>query len=205
MKFSCPHCEQHIEADSSSAITQITCPSCQQNFTVDLSQMDLATGPASLADADKPPTDGCPSCGLVLPRGAVICTHCGLNRATGKKMVKGRLQAPEETGVAPKWYQTPYPYIGTVLVMLAVLAPLGRSSPYCQSATFLLLVTYLLVVRIILIREAYEWGLFHAFLIFVFPSYIVFLFFHTRVLWPLVLWISTWVAIFEVAVLGGLK
>ena len=205
MKFSCPHCEQHIEVDSSLAVTQIACPSCQQNFTVELSQGDIARETAASNEVAKRTTDGCPSCGVALPRGTVICTNCGLNKATGKKMVKGRLRQPDDQGVDLKWYRTAYPYIGAVLVILGILALLGRSNRDLASEAAFLLLIYLLVVRIILIREAYEWGLFHAFLIFVFPSYIIFLFFHTRALWPLILWISTWVAIIEVAVLCGFK
>jgi len=205
MKFSCPYCEQHIEADSSFAGTQIACPSCQENFMVALSQTDVAPAKIMSDDVTKRPTDGCPSCGVALPRGAVICTNCGLNKATGKQMVKGRPRLPNNPAIELIWYRTAYPYIGAVLVILGILALLGRSNKDIDFAAILLLLIYLFAVRIILIREAYEWGLFHAFLIFFIPSYVVFLFLHTRVLWPLILWISTWVAVLEVAVFSRFK
>lgn len=36
MRFACPHCNQHIEAEDNWAGQQETCPNCQQTFKVPL-------------------------------------------------------------------------------------------------------------------------------------------------------------------------
>src|SRR4051812_14653723 len=34
MKFSCPHCSQHLQAESSMGGQQIACPACSQGLTI---------------------------------------------------------------------------------------------------------------------------------------------------------------------------
>src|SRR6266446_1445316 len=99
IKFSCPACQQHIQADQGYAGMQINCPACNIPFNVP-SAVAIAPAPAAVpspAYAPPPPPSmrsasaagGCPSCGNPLPRGAVICTKCGYNIATKQRTVAG--------------------------------------------------------------------------------------------------------------------
>ena len=64
MKFTCLHCEQHIDADDSLAGENINCPRCDGEFTV----------PA----AASPEFGVCPKCGNALTApDPVICVNCG--------------------------------------------------------------------------------------------------------------------------------
>src|SRR3954470_6885618 len=106
VKFSCPHCQQHIQADSGYGGMQINCPACKGSLVVPgtapapapVPVMASAPPPAPVpvtmqrqAPAASPPaTGGCPSCGGAMPRGAVLCTNCGYNTATRQRTVAGR-------------------------------------------------------------------------------------------------------------------
>lgn len=43
-KFSCPHCQQHLQADEQFSGKQIQCPGCNHLITVPLSPAKLAEG-----------------------------------------------------------------------------------------------------------------------------------------------------------------
>jgi hypothetical protein len=77
-----------------------------------------------------PAASGCPSCGGALPRGAVLCTRCGFNLATGQRTVAGR-PAPRGRAMAPrgdtKWYKTSYPYLGAFALVMLTLLLVGRT------------------------------------------------------------------------------
>src|SRR5437867_12035140 len=101
IKFSCPHCEQHIAADSAYGGIQINCPGCNGGLVVpqtvdpvpvpEVPAVSSAPARARLqTQAPAPAASGCPSCGAALPRGAVLCTSCGYNLATGKRIVAGQ-------------------------------------------------------------------------------------------------------------------
>src|SRR5712691_4482889 len=99
IKFACPTCQQHIPADSGSAGMQIACPACN-GALVGAGTPSAPVGsppPPAPAPEQAPPSrsaaSGCPSCGQALPRGAVLCTNCGYNLATGQRTVAGRQAA----------------------------------------------------------------------------------------------------------------
>src|SRR5689334_12285317 len=123
IKFSCPHCGQHVAADSGYAGTQMACPTCARSFVLEpLQVIEPQPAPPLVATAGK-----CPSCGAALARGAVICNRCDFNLATGKHMTKVRRSVqsdPEPREL--RWYTTPYPYIGAALLVLATFDFLGR-------------------------------------------------------------------------------
>lgn len=127
VKFACPHCQQHIEADAGYAGMQIGCPACQGNFVVPGTPAPppaAAPAPAAVQAPAATAASGCPSCGGALARGAVICTGCGYNLATRQRTVAGR-PAPMGKPGAPQWetpwYKTAYPYLGAVFLILGVL------------------------------------------------------------------------------------
>src|SRR5947208_5203823 len=109
IKFSCPACQQHIQADQGYADMQINCPACKTALIVPSA---IAIAPAlvpvpspAYAPPPPPPTPAapaaaCPSCGNSLPRGAVICIRCGYNLATITRTVAGR-GVPMGAAMAP--------------------------------------------------------------------------------------------------------
>src|ERR1700722_20844674 len=96
IKFACPHCQQHLQADSAYGGMQINCPSCNGALLVPGAAAvppppapapysappppPSAPAPSQLSlkrsepSAPKPAGGGCPSCGAAMPMGAVLCT-----------------------------------------------------------------------------------------------------------------------------------
>src|SRR5438477_8988729 len=119
IRFACPRCQQHIQAETSYAGVEIACPACSAKMVVPGTPMvpTIAAPPIPVPMSAGPaPTSagGCPSCGAALPRGAVLCTKCGYNLATKQRTVAGRPTAPGRA-MAPSgqepWYKTAYPYV----------------------------------------------------------------------------------------------
>jgi hypothetical protein len=154
IKFACPSCQQHIQADAGYAGMQIDCPACKAKMIVPGTRpAPMAAPPAPIpvpvpisaaatAYAPPPPSSApaagaCPSCGGALPRGAVLCTVCGYNLATRQRTVAGRPAAlGRPTAAAPEavWYKTPYPYLGLLMVVLGLLYWLGQTNPFMKLA-----------------------------------------------------------------------
>src|SRR5258707_7470017 len=136
VKFSCPHCQQHIQADSGYAGMQINCPACNGGLVVPGTAIPPAPAmapapapvpvPVSVQRQTPSPAagGGCPSCGGAMPRGAVLCTNCGYNTVTRQRTVAGRPAAmgkPTAPQYEAVWYKTAYPYVGAVAVVLGKL------------------------------------------------------------------------------------
>jgi hypothetical protein len=121
-----------------------------------------------------PATGGCPSCGTSLPRGAVLCTVCGYNLATGQRTVAGRPAAPGKP-TAPHydapWYKTPYPYLGFVFVVLGVLYFLGRQNPGVMLGFLGVAALYSLTAHIIVVVAAFRESVGTGFLTLCIPFY----------------------------------
>jgi DNA-directed RNA polymerase subunit RPC12/RpoP len=191
IKFSCPTCQQHIEADAGYAGMQIACPACKSAMTVPGTPVAPAAAPSIPAPAYTPPPPpsaaparasaapaaaaaGCPSCGSALPRGAVLCTHCGYNLATKQRTVAGRpaaLGKPTAAKWETPWYKTAYPYVGAVVVALAILYLLGRSNPVMMLAFLGVAVLYVLVAHILVVISAFKESVGTGFLTMCIPFY----------------------------------
>lgn len=60
MKFSCPHCQQHLEADDSFAGTTVDCPTCGKSFVVGAVPAAEPPPPVSVPVPDAPPVPETP-------------------------------------------------------------------------------------------------------------------------------------------------
>jgi hypothetical protein len=180
IKFSCPHCQQHIEADTGYGGMQINCPACNGGLVVPGTAPALvpvpvpasapapvtASGPATLrrqpsAPAQSPTASGCPSCGAALGKGAVLCTNCGYNMATGQRTVAGRpaaLGRPTAPSYDVPWYKTPYPYLGAFAAILGLLYFLGRSNPPIMLGFYGLSLLYIVGAKITATVFAFKEG-----------------------------------------------
>ncbi|HTI99854.1 MAG TPA: hypothetical protein VL527_13315 [Dongiaceae bacterium] len=175
-KFSCPHCQQHLEAGADYAGLQINCPACNGSLTV--------PGPAAPAAPPPMPSrpaaatgQGCPSCGTPLARGAVLCTKCGYNLATGKRIVAGKVVPPgkpQPDNWETPWYKTAYPYVGFVVVLLGVLYFFSRSNPDLQPVLVGLAALYVLTSHIIVTVAAFRDGVGTGFLTLCIPFYAIY-------------------------------
>jgi hypothetical protein len=117
------------------------------------------SAPPAAEDPTAAAADACPSCGAALAPGAVLCTSCGYNRNTGRRMTPGRptpaaKRAPS-SGEAP-WYATPWPYVGAVVLVMGVLYFLGRSNPGMMLAFVGVAALYVLTVHIMVIVAAFR-------------------------------------------------
>jgi DNA-directed RNA polymerase subunit RPC12/RpoP len=183
IKFACPHCQQHIQAEQGYAGMQIACPACKGNLLVPGTPAAPAPAPApppmpAVTSAPAPSSaGGCPSCGAPLPRGAVLCTTCGYNLATKQRTVAGRPAALGKP-TAPKydapWYKTPYPYIGFVLVVLGVFYFLGRANPLFMVAFLVSAGLYYVAALIIVLVAAFKEGVGTGFLTLCIPFYAIY-------------------------------
>ena len=190
IKFSCPHCQQRIEAEAGYAGMQISCPSCQGSFVVPGSPIAVkvlpvaARSPLAISAAPSPPlvsapqfpdtVAGCPSCGAALSRGAILCTNCGYNLKTGQRMQAGRAVAPGRptaTQWETPWYKTPWPYVGVVVLVLGLLYFMGRENPAMMLAFLGVTVLYTLTVHIIVLVAAFRESVGTGFLTLCIPFY----------------------------------
>ncbi len=191
IRFACPHCEQHIQAEPGYAGMQISCPSCHGPLTVPGAPVSAVAVPApayvasygasSVAHAAPAavavPVSAaarCPSCGGALARGAVLCIQCGYNIATGQRTVAGRPAALGKPGTPQwetPWYKTAYPYLGVVLVVLAALYYLGRENPPMMLAFIGTAALYTLTAHIIVTVAAFRESIGTGFLTLCVPFY----------------------------------
>jgi len=192
IKFSCPHCEQHIAADSGYAGIQINCPGCNGAMVIPEPAAvtaapavvsSVAAGPrlkvqtpvpASDSVAESSPAAGCPSCGGALPRGAVLCTSCGYNLVTRKRIVAGQpaaLGKPAAPDWETPWYKTAFPYVGAVFLVLGLLYFFGRDNPKTILALVGVGVLYTLSVHIMVLIAAFRFGVGTGFLTLCLPFY----------------------------------
>jgi DNA-directed RNA polymerase subunit RPC12/RpoP len=72
IEFSCPRCNQSLEAPTDMAGETIECPACEQAIAIPV--------PAGTVAAKT----GCPSCGEALAPGSVLCISCGFHTGTGQ-------------------------------------------------------------------------------------------------------------------------
>jgi hypothetical protein len=190
IKFACPTCQQHIQAESGYAGVQIVCPACHASLIVPgtpappalvaVSAPAYAAGPAvpaapSVTAAPRSAAgSACPSCKGPLPRGAVLCTRCGYNLATGQRTVAGR-PAPLGKPGAPQWevpwYKTAYPYIGALLVVLSVLYFFGKENEGMKMAFVGVAALYYIAVQILVLIAAFKESVATGFLTLCVPFY----------------------------------
>jgi len=180
IKFSCPHCGQHISAEPNYAGMEIGCPACKGSLVVPGQPPAQSAAPppppppslslrASAAPAPaQAESTACPSCGTELAKGAVLCTSCGFNLRTGKRMAPTKPGAPagrrpaaaaRQSAADPwevPWYKTAYPYVGLVVGVLALLYFLGRSNPALMLAFLAVIVLYVFTVHIIVAVAAFR-------------------------------------------------
>jgi DNA-directed RNA polymerase subunit RPC12/RpoP len=196
IKFACPACQQHISADQGYAGMEIACPACSARMIVPGTPVRASIPAPVPAPAYIPPppspaaaaaptaaAGGCPSCGAALPRGAVICTQCGYNMATKQRMVGGRVVPPGKAMVhagEEKWYQTPWPYLGGVLLFFVILLLLGMGNPLFKFAYIGALILYYVVLYIMVVIAAFRDSSMRGFMC-LFPAFhFRFIFFHSE-------------------------
>jgi hypothetical protein len=124
-----------------------------------------SAAPASAQDE----STACPSCGAALAKGAVLCTSCGFNLRTGKRMAPtkpaataGRRPAAARQSAADPWevpwYKTAYPYVGLVVGLLALLYFLGKNNEGMKAVFLGVIAIYVLTVHIIVAVAAFREG-----------------------------------------------
>jgi hypothetical protein len=175
IKFSCPNCQQHVEADEGYAGIEIACPTCQVPFTIPAPIIAApaihAPAPAlvvastgariAVPPAQQASASSCPSCGAALSRGAVLCVQCGYNLSTRQRMVASKAVAPGKPSSnqwETAWYQTAYPYIGALVVVLGLLYMWGRTNERAMVAFAGIGGVYCLIVHIIVVIAAFKDG-----------------------------------------------
>ncbi len=91
-EFSCPNCNQVLEAPGEMAGEVVECPGCQQQMTVP--QAPEADAPASESQETGAEESAetvaaaikCPNCEKEMPGEAVLCVHCGYHLRLGRKI-----------------------------------------------------------------------------------------------------------------------
>jgi hypothetical protein len=188
IKFSCPSCQQHIQADEGYAGMQVNCPTCQTSLLVPgavpapaprLLTLQAPAPPPSAPGPEASPASGCPSCGNALPHGAVLCVNCGFNLTTGKKMgmTTGHMAAPgrpvRDQWETP-WYKSPYIYLWSFLAILGVIYLLGRQNPAFMLGFLGLAALFSFGVHIAVLVTAFREGAGTGFLALCIPFYAIY-------------------------------
>jgi DNA-directed RNA polymerase subunit RPC12/RpoP len=125
ISFSCPHCNQHLEAPPEMAGTDLECPSCNKQITVPKPVLRSRPGGALAAPAAPRPTppaasapapaaspvtraaaaSKCPSCGAAAEADTVLCIQCGYHFKKKKQLSTAEGSAAAKSGgggTAPK-------------------------------------------------------------------------------------------------------
>ncbi len=96
---------------------------------------------------------------MALAKGAVLCTHCGYNLATGQRLVAGRpapLGKPTAARFGSAWYLTPYPYLGALLLVLGLFYLLGKQNPPMMLAFTGVALLYSVAIHLIVLVAAFR-------------------------------------------------
>ena len=114
-------CGKSLRVKDEAAGKRVRCPACNRVATVPQGAADSNLG-ATMDESAKGGAAGpaalCPQCHVELPAGAVLCTTCGLDLRTGKKVV-GRRSIFERIPWAT------VRSIGSTVLLLGILAALG--------------------------------------------------------------------------------
>src|SRR5687768_12730950 len=174
IKFSCPQCQQHIQAEPAYAGMEISCPACHARMMVPGRPVAIPPPPTAVA------ATACPSCGASLAPGAVLCTSCGYNVRTGQRMpsrpVAGK-PAARAAAAAPQgtdWFRTPYPYLALSVAGMSVLFFVARSHQAALFAYLGVSVLYVFTVHIVMLVCAFRASIGQGFLCLCIPIYAVY-------------------------------
>jgi hypothetical protein len=107
---------------------EIGCPRCGGKLVVPGQAPTPIPPPPTVSAA----TTVCPGCGGVLARGAVVCTQCGYNLATGQRLqsktVAGKPAARPKSPGQDSWASNPNVLAVALLVIFGGLYLWGRTS-----------------------------------------------------------------------------
>jgi hypothetical protein len=166
VKFSCPGCGQHISCDAALGGQQIACPSCQAAMVV----------PGGAPAAPEPaPIRSCPSCGAAVHDEAVICTQCGLNLQTGKRLAAqpaGRTPLRRPAPPSSSWVKNSNVWVGVVLAVLGVLFVAGLSNEKAGVVFHVVQALISLGVGILILVAAFQDSVGQGFLTLCVPCYV---------------------------------
>jgi hypothetical protein len=190
IKFACPNCQQHIQAEAGYAGMQIACPACHAGMIVPGQAPAPARVPAFSVGAPPPPVpalapahaptpapaaSGCPSCGAPLARGTVLCTKCGFNLATGQRLqAKALKSAAKARGAAPgqeSWAKNPNVWAGIVAGIFALLYGFARLNPAGIMVYAGLALLFYVAIRITVLIFAFGEGAGTGFMTLCIPFY----------------------------------
>jgi hypothetical protein len=142
LKFSCPNCHQHIQAEPNYAGLQIVCPACQGSLVV----------PANPIGPVPPPVPAY----IIQPAPARPPQPALRRQAVAR---------------ATPWYKTAYPYLGFVVLVLGVMAFLAQGNAEMKLALVGVGALYCLVIHIIVVVVAFTDGAGNGFLTLCIPYY----------------------------------
>jgi len=157
LKFSCPHCQQHIEADPGYAGMPINCPTCNRGLTVPGVPVPVAV----LAPAPIP---------LTRPT-ANSATPAWPSSPAGQPAGLVKVAARQSAAL---WYTNPYAYVGVLMVVLAILYGLGRNHSAVMQAFAVIAIAYIVIVHIIVLIAAFQEGIGTGFLTMCVPFFAVY-------------------------------
>jgi hypothetical protein len=108
LRISCRKCQKKYELENSACGRQFAC-GCGHKFPIP--ELSLVGD-----------FQACPTCGGICSEGSVICTECGYNYRTGKKIIaaKNNRDDDDEPGF---WFK--YGHLLKKLILLAVIAVVG--------------------------------------------------------------------------------
>jgi hypothetical protein len=149
IKFLCPSCSQHIACGPEYAGLTVDCPSCRTAMIV----------PGG-AEATPPPAVtgfSCPGCAAPMEADAIICTACGFNLRTGKKI------QPQVMNVAVPKRASSGLGMGNIIaiavfVMLAVLFGLAFTSDSMATIFQISAAVFVVIVHIMAVVSAFQDG-----------------------------------------------
>ncbi len=158
IRFECPHCQQHMQAEAGYSGLQITCPACHGSFVVPgipPPRMPVSAPSGSRLAA---PAVAVPAPPRVLP----------LPASPSKPAARARRSVGASEG---PWYKTPYPYLGAVALVLGGLYFLAKQNAEMMPVFIGCAALYSLTVHIMVVVAAFRESVGTGFLTLCIPIY----------------------------------
>lgn len=157
IKFACPHCQQHIQAEPGYVGLQIICPACSGSLIVPAAQVTAVPVQVPVQASAPGPA---PAIAQVAAPAYAAPPAAGRPAAPGKR-----------PNFETSWYATPYPYLAVVAVALAVLFYLGRQNHPQMLAFIGTAFLYIFIAHILVVVAAFRKSVGTGFLALFLPFY----------------------------------
>ncbi|MHC4872337.1 MAG: zinc ribbon domain-containing protein [Planctomycetota bacterium] len=135
MKIKCSNCDKTLNVKDELSGKKIKCPACKALLTIPVIKKKKAA-PKPDEDLLAPSDNICPNCDIEMEEGSAVCTSCGFNIKTGKKMKTRSSQRKKKKRSGGGYNPSPVPGAAKGGVVSAALRKIVRLAVIAAMAYF---------------------------------------------------------------------